>query len=84
MSIQYSVSDVRYALLREVAGALNESIFTTSIEINEFILESEVYSVKGTFSVVLFLSNEPKKNGSVEAKFDKNLKLISIKITGKK
>lgn len=80
MSVRYSTSDIRFALEREIGGALNETYMSTSVEISELTLDSETYSVKGTFSITPFLSSTVKKKGTVEAKFDKNLKLVSIKM----
>jgi len=80
MSIRHSTSDIRYALLREIAAALNETYMSTSVEISELTVGNETYSVKGTFSITPFLSSIVKKKGTVEAKFDKNLKLVSIKM----
>ena len=77
----HSLNEIRYALETEIAGALSESFFSTRVEISETSSEEEVYSVKGTFKVIPFLSSVVKRKGKFDAKLDQNLRILSIKLT---
>jgi len=75
-----SASEIRYALVREIAEALNESYYGTYVEIKEKTLEEKTYSVKGTFKIVPFLSYTVKRKGTFEAKLDDNLRVVNLQI----
>jgi len=80
MTMPRSTSEIRYALVREIAEALNESYYGTYVEIKEKTLEGKTYSVKGTFKIVPLLSRMVKRKGSFEAKLDDNLRVINLQI----
>jgi len=81
MAAPFDVYRIRNALERAISEALNVSIISVQVEMPELNTEGEVYSVKGTLKVVPWLSDIVKRRGKFEAKLDKDLKIISLKIT---
>ena len=81
MATPDSLYNIRSALERAISTALNESYVSVTIEMPELGTEGEIYSVKGTLKVITWFSNIVKRKGKFEAKLDKNLKIISLKIT---
>lgn len=76
-----SMYEIRAALEREIAEALNESLLTLSVEIYEKDVKEGTHFVKGVFKVTPLFSITPKRRGKFEAKLDDNLKIISLNIT---
>ncbi len=80
MKTRYSIFDIRNALDREIAGAINESSMLLNVQISETSI-NEAYSVKGSFKVTPLFGTEPRRQGKFEAKLDESLRIISLKIT---
>ncbi|MEM2995241.1 MAG: hypothetical protein QXI91_04415 [Candidatus Bathyarchaeia archaeon] len=80
MKAKYSMYDVREALRREIAGALDESYLTLDVEIPELEVKEGTYFVKGVFKVTPLFSVTPRRKGKFEARLDEDLKIISWKI----
>jgi len=81
MTMSRSSSEIRYALQLEISGALDETYYSTHVEIKEKKIEGKTYSVKGTFEITPFLSSIVKRKGSFVAMLDENLKVVSLQIT---
>lgn len=81
MATPDSLYTIKDALRRAISTALDEIYINVTVEMPELNVEGENYSVKGTLKVIPFLSNVVKRKGKFEAKLDKNLKIISLKIT---
>jgi len=73
--------EIREALQKEIAGALNEPYPILDVEIPEIDVKEGTYSIKGAFKVTPLLSSIAKRKGKFEAKLDEDLKIISLKIT---
>jgi len=71
--------EVRQALEAAIAESLNETFFSTRVEISELSMQGEIRSISGSFRISLFDVN-PRRRGKFEAKLDKNLNVINLKI----
>ena len=80
MQAKHGILEIKNALKREIAEALNETWLTIEIEISEMNI-NDAYSVKGTFKIVTFLSATVKRKGKFESNLDENLKIVCLKIT---
>lgn len=81
MAAPFDVYKIRNALERAISEALNESSLNIRIEMPELNAEGETYSVKGNLAVIPWLTSIVKRKGKFEAKLDKNLNIINLKIT---
>ncbi|MEM2971742.1 MAG: hypothetical protein QW270_04895 [Candidatus Bathyarchaeia archaeon] len=80
MKAKYSMYDIREALRKEIAGALDESWLILDVEIPELKVKEGTYFVKGVFKVTPLFSATPRRKGKFEAKLNEDLKIISWKI----
>ena len=80
MQTKYDLSEVKFALKKEISEALNEGVLGAEIEISEMKVNG-TYSVKGSFKVVQFLSQTVKRKCKFETTLDENLKIVNLKIT---
>jgi hypothetical protein len=80
MQTRKDIYEIKGALKRQIAEALNEAYSSIEIEFSEVNID-DAYAVKGTFKVVPFLATTDKRKGKLEAKLDDNLQILSLKIT---
>jgi len=81
MATPDSLCTIKDALRRAISTALDESYLNVIVEMPELGMEAENYSIKGTFRVTYSLFATVKRKGKFEAKLDKDLKIINLKIT---
>ena len=80
MQTKHAMYEIKNALKTEIREALNETYMSIEIEISEMNV-NDVYSVKGSFKVLPFLSQTITRKGKFETKLDENLKIVTLKIT---
>jgi hypothetical protein len=80
MQTKRTTYEIKCALIREISEALNETYLSMELEISEMNV-NDIYTVKGSFKIVPFLSSTIKRKGKFETKLDENLKILSLKIT---
>jgi hypothetical protein len=71
---------VREALTVAIAESLNEGFYGTYIEISELNTQGEIRSVSGSFRIAYLFDVTSRRKGKFEAKLDKNLNVINLKI----
>lgn len=81
MATPDSIYTIKDALQRAISTALDEPYLIVTVEMPELHMEKEPYSVNGTFRVTPLFFRIPRRKGRFEARLDKELKIISLRIT---